>query len=379
MPRYLLRLQASVAHAGGTFVVRRLERLGDVLDLSPTSSSTRPGWRPVRWSGTTRCIRCADRSSGSRTPASTCRCATSTTRVAAPTCTRARTDCILGGTLDAGVWDTEPDPAETEAILARCADIVPALAGAEALESLVGLRSGAPGDPGRARRHPAAGPGRPRLRARRLGDHRRLGRAPRTCSTWSQRATEERVSRRESPRRPQAPVDSGAAGVLVGASDDGVGSGFWLVCSSGFCSGAGSSLVGALGFAGPLGAGAAGVLRRRRGSRCVRRSGGPSSACPTPRRPAAWPRPRHRPRSPRTARRHCPRRAAGRRTGSGTTWSRRASPRPRGRRPRRRRRPGSSASLVAVRRCSRPRRRCAAPGPGWRGRCAHRSGRGATR
>ena len=51
-------------------------------------------------------------------------------------------DCILGGTLERGSWSTEPDPAETTAILERCADIVPALAGAEVIESVAGLRPG---------------------------------------------------------------------------------------------------------------------------------------------------------------------------------------------------------------------------------------------
>ncbi len=53
-------------------------------------------------------------------------------------------DCILGGTLERGRWDTDPDPAETEAILARCTDIVPALAGAEVIDSVAGLRPGRP-------------------------------------------------------------------------------------------------------------------------------------------------------------------------------------------------------------------------------------------
>lgn len=52
------------------------------------------------------------------------------------------TDCILGGTLEKDVWDTRPDEAETAAILDRCADIVPEVAGAEVLETVVGLRPG---------------------------------------------------------------------------------------------------------------------------------------------------------------------------------------------------------------------------------------------
>ncbi|UNB50091.1 FAD-dependent oxidoreductase [Mycolicibacterium sp. YH-1] len=53
-------------------------------------------------------------------------------------------DCILGGTLDVGQWDTAPDPAVGAAILARCTDLVPALRGAEVLEHVVGLRPGRP-------------------------------------------------------------------------------------------------------------------------------------------------------------------------------------------------------------------------------------------
>jgi D-amino-acid oxidase len=53
-------------------------------------------------------------------------------------------DCILGGTLEEHQWDTTPDPATTESILARCADIVPEVAGAEVIETLAGLRPGRP-------------------------------------------------------------------------------------------------------------------------------------------------------------------------------------------------------------------------------------------
>ena len=37
------------------------------------------------------------------------------------------TDCILGGTLEKGRWDTELDPATAKAVIARCARIVPRL------------------------------------------------------------------------------------------------------------------------------------------------------------------------------------------------------------------------------------------------------------
>lgn len=53
-------------------------------------------------------------------------------------------DCVLGGTLDDGVWDATPDPAAGEAILRRCRDIVPALRDAQVLEHLAGLRPARP-------------------------------------------------------------------------------------------------------------------------------------------------------------------------------------------------------------------------------------------
>ena len=53
-------------------------------------------------------------------------------------------DCILGGTLEVGSWDTEPDPAETAAIVERCIDIAPPLAASRVLQTVVGLRPGRP-------------------------------------------------------------------------------------------------------------------------------------------------------------------------------------------------------------------------------------------
>jgi D-amino-acid oxidase len=55
-----------------------------------------------------------------------------------------QTDCILGGTLDEGSWDTTPDPDTARSIIRRCTDLVPALARAEVLEHVVGLRPGRP-------------------------------------------------------------------------------------------------------------------------------------------------------------------------------------------------------------------------------------------
>jgi len=53
-------------------------------------------------------------------------------------------DAILGGTLDVGEWDTTPDDDVSAAILGRCTDIVPELAGSQVLDVIVGLRPGRP-------------------------------------------------------------------------------------------------------------------------------------------------------------------------------------------------------------------------------------------
>ncbi|MEU9170318.1 FAD-dependent oxidoreductase [Streptomyces sp. NPDC048420] len=71
------------------------------------------------------------------------------------------TDIVLGGTFELGEWDTEPSPATAAAILRRCTELQPALAGARVLGHKVGLRpwrdSGVrletdPRPPGRIRR-----------------------------------------------------------------------------------------------------------------------------------------------------------------------------------------------------------------------------------
>ncbi|MCD2194537.1 FAD-binding oxidoreductase [Actinomycetospora endophytica] len=53
-------------------------------------------------------------------------------------------DVILGGTLEEDVWDATPDPATAAAIVARCTDLVPELAGAEVLGTVAGLRPARP-------------------------------------------------------------------------------------------------------------------------------------------------------------------------------------------------------------------------------------------
>lgn len=55
-----------------------------------------------------------------------------------------RNDCILGGTAEPGSWSLAPDPAVTDAILARARRLEPALTDAKVLGVQVGLRPARP-------------------------------------------------------------------------------------------------------------------------------------------------------------------------------------------------------------------------------------------
>jgi D-amino-acid oxidase len=144
MPLYLPHLHEAVLAAGAHHVTRRLAVLDEVLDLAPDIVVNAAGMAagalvgdtsvyPVRGQivrvtnpGLHLSVRDEDHPGGRAYvhPRSG--------------------DCILGGTLDVGRWDTEPDPAQTAAIVDRCADIAPGLAGARVLETVVGLRPGRP-------------------------------------------------------------------------------------------------------------------------------------------------------------------------------------------------------------------------------------------
>jgi D-amino-acid oxidase len=144
MPVYLPHLYAAVLAGGVRHVVRRVTGLDEVLDLAPELVVNAAGMAagalvgdtsvfPVRGQivrvtnpGLQLSVRDEDHPGGRAYvhPRST--------------------DCILGGTLEVGAWHTEPDPAETTAILERCIDIAPQLAAARVLDTVVGLRPGRP-------------------------------------------------------------------------------------------------------------------------------------------------------------------------------------------------------------------------------------------
>jgi D-amino-acid oxidase len=144
MPLYLPYLHNEVLAAGARHVVRRLAALEEILDLAPDVVVNAAGMAagalvgdatvfPVRGQivrvanpGLRLSVRDEGHPGGM-----------------AYVHPRSE-DCILGGTLEVGNWDTEPDPAETAAILERCIDIAPPLAGVRVLESVAGLRPGRP-------------------------------------------------------------------------------------------------------------------------------------------------------------------------------------------------------------------------------------------
>lgn len=144
MPLYLPVLYRSVLDAGARHVVRRVRALEDVLDLAPDVVVNASGMAagalvgddsvyPVRG----QIVRVAN--PGLRL----------SVRDEAHPGGRAYVhprseDCILGGTLGVGSWDTEPDLSQTAAILDRCTDLAPRLAGSRVLETVVGLRPGRP-------------------------------------------------------------------------------------------------------------------------------------------------------------------------------------------------------------------------------------------
>jgi D-amino-acid oxidase len=144
MPLYLPHLWQAVLASGVRHVVRRVAALDEVLDLAPDVVVNAAGMAagalvaddtvfPVRGQivrvtnpGVRLSVR-DEQHPGGRAyvhPRSE--------------------DCILGGTLEVGSWHTEPDPAQTAAILARCTDIAPQLAASRVIETVVGLRPGRP-------------------------------------------------------------------------------------------------------------------------------------------------------------------------------------------------------------------------------------------
>ncbi|MEZ4449468.1 MAG: FAD-dependent oxidoreductase [Nannocystaceae bacterium] len=138
--RYLEWLQRRFLAGGGTITLRRLAELDEASDaaacvvhcagLGAGELARDPAVYPVRG----QIVRV-------RRPAGVSRVTVDEREPAKITYVVPRsTDVVLGGTTEVGVSSTEPDPATTAAILARCAALDPHVADPEILEVLVGLR-----------------------------------------------------------------------------------------------------------------------------------------------------------------------------------------------------------------------------------------------
>lgn len=142
MPLYLPWLVDEIVSRGGTFTSARLSGLTEVGDCDVVVNCTGLGARelvgdtdlyPVRGQvvrvanpGLTTSVRDEHHPAGRAY-------------------VHPRTDdCILGGTLEVGAWDTTADPATAAAIVDRCCELVPALRDADVLGHAVGLRPGRP-------------------------------------------------------------------------------------------------------------------------------------------------------------------------------------------------------------------------------------------
>jgi D-amino-acid oxidase len=144
MPIYLPLLHQQVTQAGGKEVVRRIAGLDEVLDLAPDVVVNAAGMAAGALVGDRTVFPVRGQIVRVANPGLEV-----SVRDEAHPGGRAyvhprSNDCILGGTLEVGRWRTEPDPAATTAIVERCADIAPPLAGARVLDSVVGLRPGRP-------------------------------------------------------------------------------------------------------------------------------------------------------------------------------------------------------------------------------------------
>ena len=141
MAPYLNWQLEQVAAAGGQLRRRSLDRLTDVADLAPvivnaTGLAARhladdPAVHPIRGRivlvsnpGIDTSIRDEDHPGG--------------TTYIHPR----RDDIVLGGTFEPGQTDLTTDPQASRAILARCRDLLPELAGTEMISQLAGLRPG---------------------------------------------------------------------------------------------------------------------------------------------------------------------------------------------------------------------------------------------
>jgi len=144
MPVYLPWLYRQYVEGGGHQVVRRIDALPELLDLNPDVIVNCAGLAAGKLVGDTSTYPIRGQIVRVVNPGLSLSMRDETHPAGRAYVHPRTNDCILGGTLDAGVWDTTVDDETTMSIINRCSDLVPALAGAAVIEALVGLRPGRP-------------------------------------------------------------------------------------------------------------------------------------------------------------------------------------------------------------------------------------------
>lgn len=144
MPTYLPHLYDTVRRAGAGHVARRIAGLDEVLDLAPDVVVNAAGLAAGELVGDRTTFPVRGQIVRVTNPGLTLSVRDERHPEGRAYVHPRSQDCILGGTLDEGRWDTAPDPDQTDAIVRRCTDIAPELAAARVIESVAGLRPGRP-------------------------------------------------------------------------------------------------------------------------------------------------------------------------------------------------------------------------------------------
>ncbi|MGK8522751.1 FAD-dependent oxidoreductase [Nocardia asteroides] len=142
MPTYLPFLSARVDAAGARRVRRTVRRLDDLADLAPDVVVNCAGLRAAALVGDPEAYPIRGQIVRVANPGLSVSVRDEAHPLGRAYVHPRANDCVLGGSLDIGAWDTAPDPDLTRSILRRCRDLVPDLAGGEVLETVVGLRPG---------------------------------------------------------------------------------------------------------------------------------------------------------------------------------------------------------------------------------------------
>ncbi|WP_181723316.1 FAD-dependent oxidoreductase [Nocardia gipuzkoensis] len=142
MPTYLPFLSAQVDAAGARRVLRTVARLGDLADLAPDVVVNCAGLRSAELVGDPEVYPIRGQIVRVANPGLSVSVRDEAHPLGRAYVHPRANDCVLGGSLDTGEWDTTPNPDLTRSILRRCRELAPALADSEVLGAVVGLRPG---------------------------------------------------------------------------------------------------------------------------------------------------------------------------------------------------------------------------------------------